>query len=130
MMDRPFFKVRSRFIGSRARSERITTEPVYFTVGRTLFTIPIGFEWDGATGAGRVSRFLFGLNKFGAVDRATCIHDYIYEFEGSLPEGILTRKQADQIFRTELRRIGFKGFRLWAIYRAVRIGGFFLWLQP
>lgn len=127
-----FFEVTTEFKkGSlkKARQFKTTTEPVYFSINGQQYIIPVGFEWDGATGAGWLTRFLVGLNRFGGMDRATCIHDWIYESEGKFSQGNITRKQADGLFKNELYKAGYEGFRLNAIYRSVRFFGFFYWPQ-
>ena len=65
------------------------------------------------------------------MDRATLIHDYIYSFEGKLPNITfkISRKETDKLFKNELKQIKFKGLRLFLIYITIRIGGLFLWFE-
>ena len=52
---------------------------------------------------------------------ASILHDWFYR------RGGVTRKQADKIFYDGLRYKGVRKTKAWAMYLAVRVGGFFAW---
>lgn len=59
--------------------------------------IPNGFAWDGAT----IFRFLWtllGTCRFGVINPASCIHDYLYINEGRIGNLQLSRQEVDELF--------------------------------
>jgi len=76
-------------------------------------SIPFLFRWwqTGGTGPQRIAAYF---------------HDYLYSEQHKL-----SRKQSDQIFRLVMKAAGNDkwrhAFRRWAMYLALRVGGFLAW---
>jgi hypothetical protein len=98
-------------------------------------TVPSGYSFDLAS----VPRFFWRvIAPFELSLVAPLIHDFIYEYKGSLPPGSLrladhaldesmqfTRKQADALFLELMQREGVKPWRRKLAYWAVRLFGKF-----
>lgn len=93
-------------------------------------TIPAGYTWDGAT-VPRIAWSIVGLTPFGAHDAASLKHDWLYGFEGQIPDypHRLRRKFVDNMFFEDLEQLGFGGIELAVIKRFVRIGGYWFWRE-
>ncbi len=89
--------------------------------------MPEGFKYDGAS----TPRILWWVLPRDGVHRAAAlIHDYLYVFEGDMPDGqTFTRKQADALFYKMLKDYGVASWRAAVAYRAVRIAGYFFWKE-
>lgn len=77
-------------------------------------TVPMGVNTDGAS----VPRIL--QNVFPRYDKylpACIVHDYMY---GS---GLYTKKQADDLFKKNLKRLGLSAWFWWPMYWSVRLFG-------
>lgn len=80
--------------------------------------IPAGFIFDGAS----VPRlFWMGISptELGVV--APLVHDWLYRTGGQY--GALSRGDADAIFLDHMKAEGVPGWKRWAAYLAVRVGG-------
>ena len=92
---------------------------VYYSaiLGRELI-VEAGFKTDYAS----IPLGLWNiLPKVGPYDRAAVLHDWLYQYNG------VSRLVADQVFKEAMQVLKVGGFRLWAIYSGVRIGGWLTW---
>jgi len=114
MSARPYFatQLAARWVSEKGR--RLVAPLVFYSAkfNRT-FTVPEGFETDFAS----VPRLPFIYWLFGGVaDEAATLHDYLYT-------GVVSRKDADAIFREAIAVCGTQGWRGTAMWLGVRIGG-------
>lgn len=86
----------------------------------TVVTVPQDFETDFAS----VPRLPFAYLAFGGKGlKAAVIHDFLYS-GGKLPSGrIVTRLEADQVFREALAASGYGRLVQTLMYAGVRFGG-------
>jgi len=86
--------------------------------------IKSGFQWNGMT-----ANWAVGLPKFGKlVDIASIEHDFIYIYEGVLPNNdVITRKEADVMMARNLLNAGCNPLKVELAYRYVRAFGGLLW---
>lgn len=90
-------------------------------IGGVPYTIPKGFEYDGASYAA----LLFQRD---GIHRAACLeHDYLYVNKGIIPEAYYTRLNADNRFRDMLLEAGVKSWHVKLAYAAVRLAGGLYW---
>ena len=105
-------------------------------------TVPAGFIFDGAS-VPRIAWTISGIRPDGLIRAAALIHDWIYHYDGLLPEGShqyldedniwkniygrWKRKDADRIFARIMREAGMSKFKRRAAYLAVRMFGGFRW---
>lgn len=100
----------------------VTTQPlIYFDkkTGRD-FVVPIGFYSDGAS----VPRFLWAVvgHPFNKdVREAAVLHDFLYF------SGIVSRAEADRIFREAMQWSGAKWYKRYIYWSGVRAGGWKPW---
>lgn len=88
--------------------------PLIYTGKVDTFTAPIGFLTDFAT----VPHALTWLvPRTGIYNRAAVLHDYMI----SIPD-VVSRKDADGVFRRVLRELDVGPIRRWIMYTGVRIG--------
>ena len=88
-------------------------EPVVYEGRNQTFTVPAGFVTDFAT----VPRIFFWLvPTYGVYTKAAILHDYLVEH----PE-LVSRADADGIFRRTLRELGVPFVRRWMMWAAVRL---------
>lgn len=85
-------------------------------VGRRDVVVPRGYISDLAS-IPRIARGL--LPALGVYSYAAILHDFLYEFA---PDGV-TRREADDAFRSVMRKTGVKRSTRNIIYWAVSIGG-------
>ena len=85
--------------------------------GQTL-TIPHGFITDLAS-IPRVFHSLIPVN--GKHRAAAIVHDYLYVTQ------IMTRAESDRIFLEAMEDLGVRWNQRWAMYSAVRVGGWLPW---
>ena len=111
------------------RKWRITQNFHYKIKGQS-YTIPKGFEFDGAS----VPKFLATfLSPVGVLLIGGLIHDYAYKYAALKPKNdadpilLLTQKEADKIFRDINIEINGFHFLNYLAYWALRIGGFLAW---
>ncbi len=84
------------------------------------FTVPRGFVTDFAT----VPDFLvWAMNKTGPYTRAAVVHDWLIVSE--IPDGRVTSRDTDGIFRRIMREEGVKLPKRWIMWAAVRWGALF-----
>lgn len=81
-------------------------------------TVPKGFVTD-LDSVPRIP-FVFFIAKGRTVESAV-VHDYLYR------TGLVSRKEADDIFYELMIKEGVSSFRSWYIYSAVRLFGGFSW---
>lgn len=106
--------------------------------GNHVLVIPAGFESDGAS-IPRPLWSLVGMYPDGLIRAAALVHDFIYQHGGYIPMNnhqlskskfiwnscrlVVTRKQADQLFRHIMELSGIKSWRCTLAYHAVRLFG-------
>ena len=81
--------------------------------------VPVGFNTDLAS-IPRIVRSLItkdGPNRYAAV-----LHDYLYSLAGGGPKGT-SREDADTIFKEAMIDIGVPRWKIFLLYRGVRVGG-------
>lgn len=79
-----------------------------------LIEVPAGFQTDFAS----VPRLFWRLiPPWGPYSPAAVVHDYLYA------TGIVSRKEADQIFLELMTRLGVAPWRRNVMYAAVRVAG-------
>lgn len=93
---------------------------------RIFFTIPAGFTYDGAS-VPRILWSISGLTPDGAHRIAALIHDYIYERKGIIKEYMLTRGEADLVFKAYMKKAGISNWRVNIAYWSVRLFGQDVW---
>lgn len=95
-----------------------------------LITIKSGFIFDGAT-MFRSLWSILGICPFGWVLPAALKHDYIYIFEGKIPNGpTISRKWADKQFvddLLELRLINI--YFVWLYKITLKFAGLYFWRE-
>lgn len=95
----------------------------YFTI-----RIPKGFEYDGAT----IPRILWtfsGVTRFGYIETAALIHDYIYVNEGNVANRKVTRKVADKLFVLHMKYLGYAWYQRVMAYVYCRVFGLIKWFE-
>lgn len=98
----------------------IITQPLVYQsdVARRVFTVPAGFTTDFAS----VERLpLMFLLTGDAAHEAAVVHDYLYA------KGLLSRADADAVFREAAIVSGEPGWRVRLMYWGVRLGGWIAW---
>ena len=121
----------------------ILNEDYSYTVIRSgkviRFTVPRGFQYDGAS----VPRWVWSVIGFlpdGIHRPAALIHDYLYAHEGIVP-GLdvgankectiyYDRMFADNCLRSLMRDVGIKSWHIKTVYWAVRTFGGTYWADP
>ncbi len=86
----------------------------YSAILKRVITVPKGFITDFASVPRWPVVFLFTGD---TSDEAATVHDYLYS------SGIVSRKVADSILAEASAAMGEPGWRRFAMYAAVRIGG-------
>jgi hypothetical protein len=83
--------------------------------------VPEGFVCDFAS----IPRFALWYTDDDdpAVLFPSIVHDYLYTVRGELDGRMLTRRDADEIFRESIVACGGRKAQAWVIYQAVRLGG-------
>jgi hypothetical protein len=120
-------------------SEYLLSEHFICRIHDLEFVIFKGFVFDGAS-IPRWTWSLLGLGPVGPHLAAACLHDFLYENRGQIPEHrgsvkqddklvkmVFSRKEADDLFKEILKLSCLSSFRVWAMYRAVRIFGQKAW---
>lgn len=94
------------------------------SIGGTI-TIPAGMLTDGAS----IPRLLWNLLSDTDPDilYPSYVHDYMYLLKGKMPGIHLTRDQADNILREQMKIIGAPTWKADAVYRAVHLFGPHAW---
>lgn len=94
------------------------------TVDGVELLVPVNHVWDDAS-IPRPVRVLIGKEECGEV--GPCVHDYLYQHAGHIPEGIFSQRQADDLFRACMKAENVPG-RCWRLaYAGVRAGGWWAW---
>lgn len=105
--------------------------------------VPKGFVFDGAS-VPRILWTLIGITPDGLHRAAALVHDFIYRYDGFLPNGSFweigmnceliglpgvrwNRDQADKLFARMLREGGVSKFKRRLMYQGVRLGGWIHW---
>lgn len=92
----------------------------YFHRSGLIITVPRGFITDLAS----IPRIFHSLiPQHGSHSPAAILHDYLYATQE------MSRKQADQMFCDVMKDTGVNIVRCYAMYLAVRIGGWIAWHQ-
>jgi hypothetical protein len=87
-------------------------------VAQRVFIVPEGFVTDFAS----VPRIPLAFLLTGdSAHEAAVIHDFIYS------RGIVSRSQADAVFREAAQVTGESGWRSWLMWAGVRLGGWISW---
>lgn len=99
----------------------------YVTKRNIEITVPQGFRNDLAS----IPRLFQAIvPKVAKHRRAAVVHDYLYRERGNLPYAYFTRAQSDKIFLEAMKTDGVRFTRRWAMYLAVRSGGWVYWRKP
>lgn len=99
----------------------------YTTHAGERITVPAGMVTDLAS----IPRpFTLLLPPDGPWVSAAVVHDFLYETRGTCTwrgrtgcSRPYTRAEADRVLRDAMDDLGLSGWRVWAIYQGVRIGG-------
>lgn len=81
------------------------------------FTVPIGQRTDFAS-IPRV--FVWFVPRYGRYTKAAILHDYLWR--KAVPDGQLTRAEADGLLRRAMRELGVPFLRRWIMWAGVRFG--------
>ena len=81
------------------------------------FKVPVQERTDFAS-VPRV--FVWFIPRYGRYTKAAILHDYLCSV--AVPEGRITRIDADGIFRQAMRELGVPFLRRWIMWAAVRLG--------
>lgn len=92
---------------------------IYEADSGDIWVIPKRYYGDFAS----VPRLFWVFFPPTSIRKAPWVHDYIYS---ERPEGV-RRKEADNLLRECMYAEGVGGFKNWAIYTAVRMGGALSW---
>lgn len=87
-------------------------------VAQRVFIVPEGFVTDFASVPRLPLAFLLTGDQ---AHEAAVIHDYIYAHK------LLTRSQADAVFKEAMGVSGEPGWRAWLMWAGVRLGGWVAW---
>ena len=93
-------------------------EDTVFSVGNKRFVVPKGFETDGASIPWPLNFFITRKPRLWA---PSVLHDWLYTTHE------VSREHADVIFYLMLLRHKTGLIEAWLMFRAVRIGGWWLW---
>lgn len=97
---------------------RLVLPLIYLCDDYTAITVPAGFVTDLAS----IPRLLHPLIPVNGRHRAAAIvHDYLYASQTT------SRAEADAIFLEAMASCGVRWSQRWAMYAAVRIGGWLAW---
>jgi hypothetical protein len=88
-------------------------KPLVYHGARDRFVVPAGFRTDSGSVPGVLTWL---VPRTGKHNRACVVHDWMCQTR------VVTRKDADGIFRRILRELGVGCFRRWVMYVGVRIG--------
>lgn len=92
--------------------------PLVYTDPKTgrIYRVPAGFKTDLAS----IPRPLWSIfPPFGRYSRAAVLHDFHYH-RGRNGTPVVTRKEADLLFKQAMHELGVPGWKRWAFYLAVR----------
>ena len=103
-------------------------KPYTFTINGVTYIIPKMYEWDGAT-IPRILWSITGIDPFGYVNPASIVHDYVYGFEGKMPDGTyIPRQVIDEWFVQTILDLKLINNNFVKLYKQVlRIGGLYFW---
>lgn len=103
------------------RRRKILKPLVYTDVDGKEWTVPADFISDGAS----IPRFLWRLcgPPWGPYAESGVFHDWLYA------TGPVSRLEADRLFLEAMQTQGIKRWRRQAMYRGVRVGGWYAWNQ-
>lgn len=113
-----FVKIPSMDIGPGDDEWTLAGEMVYVTQAGDLIEIPAGFVTDLAT-IPRLLQWIVTVN--GRHRAAAVVHDWLYEKQGR------PRTEADRLFREAMDDSGVRLTQRWAMWAAVRVGGWLPW---
>jgi hypothetical protein len=94
-----------------------TLQPLHYRAKTQSFEVPK----DSTTDFASVPRpFAWFIPRYGRFTAAAILHDHLCSVE--VPEGTLTRADADGIFRQAMRLLGVPFLRRWIMWSGVRLG--------
>lgn len=97
---------------------RLVLPLIYLRSDYTAITVPAGFITDLAS----IPRLLHPLIPVNGKHRAAAVlHDYLYAMQ------TMPRAQCDAIFLEAMEACGVRWTQRWAMYSAVRVGGWAPW---
>lgn len=103
--------VRVEFMGAR---KWLVWQEIRYAGGGESYTVPAGFETDFAS----IPRGLWNLfPPTGRYAPAAVLHDWMYV------EAVLTKADADRIFRESMKELGVPYWKRWVMWAAVRSFG-------
>jgi Protein of unknown function (DUF1353) len=105
---------------------QLNTELVCVSSFCGTFTIPVGFLTDGAT----IPKIFWNVlsDTDPNILYPAFAHDFCYSVHGNLPNAVVTKDQADQMLREQMKILGAPIWQCDAVYRAVHWfgGGHFI----
>ena len=111
-------ELRTTTLPGRDRVRRLLAELRYRTPGGATWTVPAGFESDGAS-VPRLALVL--IAPWDRAERASWLHDWLYETRST------ARSTADWLFRRAMADDGVAAWRRWLVWAAVRLAGGAVW---
>lgn len=88
----------------------------------TMIDVPAGFVTDFAS----IPRVLWNVLPPSFYAKPAILHDYLY-FVGKAGDLVVTRAQADKVFRDALQETGVNARKRWMMWLGVRVGGWRAW---
>jgi hypothetical protein len=88
----------------------------------TMIDVPAGFVTDFAS----IPRVLWNLLPPSFYAKPAILHDYLY-FKGKVGDLVVTRAEADKVFRDALKETGVSKTKRWTMWLGVRVGGWRAW---
>lgn len=113
MFDDPHVVVRQR---DRRHFELL--EPLRYHGNQETFTVPAGFVTDFASVPRPV---VWLIPTYGVYTPAAILHDHLWA-AARTPEPLLSRADADGLFRRSLRELGVSAPKRWVMWAGVRAG--------
>lgn len=99
----------------------------YITDTGVFIRVPHGFVHDLASIPRPLNLF---FRKHGRHTQAAILHDWCYHTQGQVTEKVkLTRLLSDELFLEAMKETGVGYFKRYSMYYAVRLGGYFAWVN-
>lgn len=86
--------------------------PFLYSGKHESFTVPAGQDTDFATVPSGITWL---IPRYGRWTKAAILHDYLWR------TGVVTKRDADGIFRRALRELGVPVYKRWLMWTAVRV---------
>jgi hypothetical protein len=107
----------------KGRWHRLVQDLRYQAADGTVYRMPAGFEYNGAS----VPRLLWWLYPplGDDYDRAVCLHDFLYRYAERFPG--MTRGTADALFLEAMEADSFRPSGRRTVHAGTRVGGWWAW---